>query len=77
MSDSVDELSSEERRLVALLALLRSDPATAARNGQFVAETMRTIRWQRALRGALRTIGHLATAVSGGVSLILGRRSPR
>ncbi len=75
MSEGVEELTPEERRVVALLALLQTDRAWQERNGAVVATVMSRIRWQLPLRSLLRAIGDLAEAVSGAL-LVLFRRRP-
>lgn len=72
-----DELTPAERRLVALLALVRVDaPRTSP---AFTRAVMRTVRWQSAAREALSALANLAAAVVGGAGVLLprGRRKNR
>jgi hypothetical protein len=74
-SASFEELSPVEWRLREHLTLLRagspvSDPAMVAR-------IVRRARSQRAIRGPLRALGHLAAALGDGVRLLLASRGGR
>ena len=70
--DPADEPTAAERRLLALLLLLRSeaprdDPALTA-------TVMRVARLQHAVRGAAQAVASLAAAVVDGIAIVLGVR---
>lgn len=70
--------SPAEQRLLALLTLLRGQMDGAPSEGRVpVHAIMRTIRWQRAVRDVLRTIGQLGVAISSGITLSLGKAGRR
>jgi hypothetical protein len=60
-----------EQRLVALLALLRSD-LVRSRPG-LVAAIMGRVRWQGLLRDVAAALGTFASSVAHGLGLLLGR----
>ena len=70
---SDDALTPAEQRLAALLALLRSD-LVRSRPG-LVTAIMRQVRWQRVVRDVLGALGTLASSVTEGLVLLLGRSS--
>ena len=70
---SDDGLTPAEQRLAALLALLRSD-LVRSRPG-LVTAIMRQVRWQRVMRDVLGALGTLASSVTQGLVLLLGRSS--
>ena len=70
--EPADELTAAERRLLALLLILRGDPPRA--DPALTATVMRTARIQQALHGAVHAVASLAGAVVDGIALVLGLR---
>lgn len=64
-----------EQRLLALLALLRSD-LVRSRPG-LVAAIMQRVRWQGLLRDVAEALGSFASSVAHGLGLLLGRSAGR
>jgi hypothetical protein len=69
-----EPLGRAEQRLLALLAVLRVDPADD--DAAAVRRLMLSLRWQRAVRSALATVGAFAGTLGDGLSLLLRRRRP-
>ena len=69
-----DALTPAERRLLALLLLLRGEPVGRAPAPERV---VRIARVQLALRDALQAIAGLAAAVGDGLALVFGARTRR
>ena len=70
--DPGDEQSAAERRLLALLLLLRADPPRD--DPALTSAVMRIARLQHTLRGAAQAVASLAGAVVDGIALVLGLR---
>lgn len=68
MSAGPPEPTPAERRLDEHLELLRSDQTGLGHS--LAARTIRTARWQRAVRGPLRVAGMIAAAVLDGLGLV-------
>jgi hypothetical protein len=66
-----ESLTPAEQRLAALLALLQSD-LVRSRPG-LVAAIMSRVRWQRLVRDVFDALGALASSVTQGLALFLGR----
>jgi hypothetical protein len=67
------EPTAAERRLDEHLELLRAIPPEPGR--ALVAQTVRTARWQRAVRAPLQVAGLIAAALVDGLSRLIGQRS--
>lgn len=61
-----------EGRLVSYLAELRADPP--ASDEALVGRVRRSARWQQAIRGPLKVVGHLTGALVDGIGTLLGER---
>lgn len=70
-----DEATPAERRLAALLAVLRSAPPTA-REG-LTASVMWRVRLELVARTFATAVGSFAAALVDGMALLVGPRSPR
>ena len=77
MSDTIrdDDLTPAERRLLALLALVRSDAPRSS--PAFTRAVMRAVRWQSAAKEFLSAVAGLAAAVAGGLEILRGGRKRR
>jgi hypothetical protein len=72
---SFEQLSPAEWRLREHLTLLRTGPPEP--DPAIVGRIVRRARSQRAVRGPLRAMGHLAAALSDGIRLLLATRRAR
>lgn len=63
-----DDLTPAERRLTEHLELLRASPPAPAPD--LVTRVIRSVRWQRAIRGPLVLIGAVAAAIADGLGLL-------
>ena len=74
--DVRDELTPAERRLVALLALLKTEDGDGSGLSQAV---LRRARWQLVVRDLARSFANVAVAVGHGVAILMGAsgRRPR
>ncbi len=63
------ELSPAERRLVALLALLKTEDADGS---GLAAAVLRRARWQLLVRDLARSVASVAVAVGEGVAILVG-----
>ena len=69
-----DALTAAERRLLALLLLLRAEPAGRAPAPERV---VRIARVQLALKEALEAMAGLAAAIGDGLAVVFGARTRR
>ena len=69
---SDDELTPAERRLVALLALLRAEPVPVGPD--FVGRVLRVARLEMAVRHAIRTAAHIGATAVVTLDVLLGLR---
>jgi hypothetical protein len=70
-----EPMSAEEQRLVALLALLRSELITS-RPG-LVGAIMSRVRWQRLLREVFEAVGTFASSLARGLGVLASRGEGR
>lgn len=78
MPDGDRETTPADRRVTALVAELRQEPAEPP--ARLTQDVMRTARWQHLARGSLLVTTQLVGALSDGVLLALDdrrRRRPR
>ncbi len=69
---SEEPLSPAQQRVQGYLDLLREEPPRPGR--ELVPAIVRSARWQGTLGTSLRALGHLLSAMAGGVALIAGSR---
>jgi len=69
-----EELTPAERRLVALLALLRTENGDGSRLPSAV---LRRARWQLLVRDLARTLASIAAAVGQGLAILVGPTAGR
>ena len=70
-----EQRTAAERELLRLLALLKV--TAEAPDERLRHDVMRTLRWQRPLRGVLRTFGDLTATIVEGLTLIFGLNGRR